>query len=72
MPTPAPIASTVTRVPDGREVARFEVKFHATPSIVRLVPVAPGTQAHPPFVVLRGTCIMVGDFLNRFNPVART
>lgn len=50
----------MTRIPDGREVDRLELKFQATPSIVRLVPVAPGTHPHPPFVVLRGTCMIEG------------
>ena len=62
MPTPPPTASTVTRVPEGSEVARREEKFHATPSMVREVPVAPETQFQPPLVVIRGTCAIPGVF----------
>ena len=62
MPTPPPTASTVTRVPEGSEVARCEEKFHATPSMVREVPVAPETQFQPPLVVIRGTCAIPGVF----------
>jgi len=53
----------VTLVPDGREVDRLELKFQATPSIVRLVPVAPEAHPHPPFVVFRGTCMIEGALL---------
>ena len=62
MPTPSPTALTVTRVPEGSEVARCEEKFHATPSMVREVPVAPETQFQPPLVVIRGTCAIPGVF----------
>ena len=62
MPTPPPTALTVTRVPEGSEVARREEKFHATPSMVREVPVAPETQFQPPLVVIRGTCAIPGEF----------
>ena len=42
----------VTLVPDEVEVNLCDCKFHATPSMVRDVPVKPGAHAQPPLVVL--------------------
>ena len=72
MPTPPPTALTVTRVPEGSEVARREEKFHATPSMVREVPVAPETQFQPPLVVIRGTCAIPGVFATLLTLVLPT